>query len=372
MPETSVSPVRDWLRLALVPGVGPRLRQALLERFGSVSAIFTASHEALRGVAGIGPKLATALCAAATDDAPVDEELALCREHDVRLITLADDVYPRLLRELPDPPGVLYARGSLEPRDGLAIAIVGSRHATQYGRQVAARLAGSLARAGLTIVSGLARGIDGEAHRAALEAGGRTIAVLGSGVLNVYPPEHLQLAQQVASAGGVLSEQPARAAPLAGTFPQRNRLISGLTLGTIVVEASSRSGALITARHAGEQGREVFAVPGRIDSRMSHGCHRLLRDGAVLVESADDVLDALGPLVEAVPRDQGPPVHRPAELLLGEVEQRVLAAVGEEVTAVDQVVVASGLPTPQVLATLSTLEMRRLVRRLGGNRVARV
>ncbi len=183
------------------------------------------------------------------------------------------------MRDLPDPPGVLFVRGTLAPSDAMAVAIVGSRHATHYGLTQAERLAGSLARAGLTVVSGLARGIDAAAHRGALAAGGRTIAVLASGVLNIYPPEHNTLAEEITQHGAVMSESPPRAEPLAGMFPQRNRIISGLSLGVLVVEASTRSGALITARHAMEQGRDVFAVPGPITSRMSHGCHRLIRDG---------------------------------------------------------------------------------------------
>jgi DNA processing protein len=191
--------------------------------------------------------------------------------------------YPQPLDEIPDPPPLLFVHGALQAADALAVAIVGSRHATHYGLTQAERLAGSLARAGFTIVSGLARGIDAAAHRGALAAGGRTLAVLGSGVLNIYPPEHQELAVQIRSQGAVLSEAPPHSNPLSGAFPQRNRIISGLALGVIVVEASARSGALITARHAMEQGRDVFAVPGRVDSRNSHGCHRLIRDGAKLV-----------------------------------------------------------------------------------------
>jgi DNA processing protein len=237
---------------------------------------------------------------------------------------------------------------------------------------VAERLAGSLSRAGLTIVSGLARGIDASAHRGALAAGGRTIAVLGSGVLNIYPPEHAELAGEIIAHGAVVGEAPVRSAPLSGAFPQRNRLISGMSLGVVVIEAALQSGALITARHAMEQGREVFAVPGPIDSRTSRGCHRLIRDGAKLVETADDVLEELGPLVAAAQRDDGPPVYHPAELLLNDAEQRILAAVGTNATAIDEVIADCGLPTPQVLSTLSVLEMRRLVKRISGNYVARV
>ena len=266
---------------------------------------------------------------------------------------------------------MLFVRGAIEPNDALAIAIVGSRHATHYGQEQAERLAGSLARAGLTITSGLARGIDAAAHRGALSAGGRTLAVLGSGVLNVYPPEHDRLAAEVIARGALISESHVRAAPVSGAFPQRNRLISGMSLGVIVVEAALQSGALITARHAMEQGREVFAVPGRVDNRMSRGCHRLIRDGAKLVETAEDVLEELGPLVAAATRNDGTVVHHPAELLLNEPEQQVLAAIQGSPTSIDEVISASGLPTPQVLATLSVLEMRRLVRRISGNQVMR-
>lgn len=360
----------DALRLALVAGVGPRLRQSLLAHFGSPQAIFTADAERLRRVPGVGPKVSRAIVAA-RDLAAAEQELDLCRRHQFDLVALDEPGYPRLLREIADPPGVLYVRGQLRPQDGMALAIVGSRHATAYGTTQAERLAASLARAGLTIVSGLARGIDAAAHRGALAAGGRTIAVLGSGLLNVYPPEHKRLAAEVASRGAVLSEFPLEFKPLSGTFPQRNRLISGLSLGVLVVEAAHGSGALITARHAMEQNRDVFAVPGRIDSRMSHGCHRLIRDGAKLVETVDDVLEELGPLVEATPRDDGQVVHHPAELSLNPLEQQVIAVIDTQPTLIDQVVAASGLPTPQVLATLSVLEMRRLIRRLGGNCVVR-
>jgi DNA processing protein len=260
----------------------------------------------------------------------------------------------------------------LRPNDALAVGIVGTRHGTQYGLRQAERLAGSLARAGFTIVSGLARGIDAAAHRGALAAGGRTIAVLASGVMNIYPPEHDTLADEVAACGALVSESPPRSEPLAGTFPQRNRIISGLSLGIVVVEAAERSGALITARHAMEQGREVFAVPGNVDTRASRGCHQLIRDGARLVESADDVLEELGPLVEAAPRDDDQKkIHHPAELLLNELEEQVLAEVGGEATSIDQIVSDSGLPVSQVLSTLSVLEMRRLIRRLSGTTVIR-
>jgi DNA processing protein len=359
----------DTLRLSLVYGVGPKTRKALLERFGTPGAVLAAAMSELREVAGVGPKLAHAIADA--DEIDAESEIALCREHGIDILTESSATYPRPLREIFDPPGVLFVRGDLKPNDALAVGIVGTRHGTQYGLRQAERLAGGLARAGLTIVSGLARGIDAAAHRGAMAAGGRTIAVLASGVMNIYPPEHDKLADEVAAHGALISESPPHAQPLAGTFPQRNRLISGLSLGVIVVEAAERSGALITARHAMEQGREVFAVPGNVDTRASRGCHQLIRDGARLVESADDVLEELGPLVEAAPRDDGRLIHHPAELLLNELEEQVLAAIGGEATSIDQVVSDSGLPVAQVLSTLSVLEMRRLIRRLSGTTVIR-
>jgi len=361
----------DTLRLALVPGVGPRIRQLLLERFGSARAVLGAAPSDLREVRGVGPKLVGKIVTAG-EEIDAEGEIALCREHDVAILTETDDGYPRVLREIPDPPGVLFVRGELKGDDALAIGMVGTRHATPYGLRQAERLAGSLARAGLTIVSGLARGIDAAAHRGALGAGGRTIAVLASGVLNVYPPEHAKLAEEVMARGALVSESPPKFEPLGGSFPQRNRLISGLSLGVIVVEAPERSGALITARHAMEQGREVFAVPGRVDGRTARGCHRLIRDGATLVESADDVLEQLGPLVEAAPRADGPAVRHPAELMLNDMEQRVLAAIGEETASIDQIAAQTGIPIPRLLSTISVLEMRRLVRRLSGTTVTRM
>jgi len=360
----------DHLQLALIAGVGPRLQQVLVTHFGSASEVLQASEAQLRQVPGIGPKLSRSILQQRreVDAAAVLEQ---CRQHGIDVLTLKSESFPRVLREIHDPPAALFCRGRLIAADALSIAIVGSRHATGYGLAQSERLAGSLARAGLCVVSGLARGIDGAAHRGALQAGGRTIAVLGSGLLNVYPPEHRELADEVIRHGALLSEAPPGAPPLAGAFPQRNRIITGLALGVIVVEASRRSGALISARHAMEQGREVFAVPGRIDSRMSQGCHQLIRDGATLVESAQDVLDQLGPLVESTVTDDGQTVHHPAELQLNDPERQVLACIDAEPVTIDEVIAASGLPPQGVLATISVLEMRHLIRRHAGGLVSR-
>jgi DNA processing protein len=361
------------LLLALTPGIGPRLRKSLLEHFGSAQAALNAAASDLRAVPGIGQKLSRSIVAARRE-VDIEVELRNCQEHNVQLVAESEAGYPAPLRSIPDPPGLLFVRGQMQPSDALAVAIVGTRHGSQYGLAQADRLAAGLARCGYTIVSGLARGIDAAAHRGALKAGGRTIAVLGSGVLNIYPPEHTSLADEIVSRGAVIGENPPRSPPLPGAFPQRNRIITGLSLGVIVVEASERSGALISARHAMEQGREVFALPGRVDSRTSRGCHRLIRDGAKLVETIDDVLEELGPLATPTPvagDSTTPPIRHPGELQLNDPEKAVLAAIDDEPIAIDSVIAASGLPVQNVLSTLSVLEMRRLIRRLGGNRVMR-
>ena len=359
------------VRLSLVMGVGPRLRQNLLARFGSISAVLCAGRDELCRVDRIGPKLAAQI-AMAPDEAHAARELDDAARHGIELLTLSDDGYPRMLREIHDPPGVLYIRGTLVEEDQLAVAIVGTRHASRYGLKCAEELASALSRAGFTVVSGLARGIDAAAHRGALRAGGRTIAVLGGGLLELYPPEHRDLADEVAQQGCLMSEAPPRMKPLSGSFPQRNRVISGLSLGTVVVEAADQSGALITAKHAGEQGREVFAVPGPIDSRLSRGCHRLIQDRAKLVSSVDDIIEELGYLVEGIKRDGGGEIRAAAELNLNELEQQVLQAVATSPTLIDDVVAASGLPVPRVLATISVLEMRHLIRRTSGMHVVRI
>jgi DNA processing protein len=368
--------LRSHVRLACVPGIGSRLRRLLLDRFGTPDGVFAASPAEIASVGRISRKLAAALPTLA-DDPTADDVIALCRKRSVDILLEGQDAYPSLLSRIDDPPGLLFVRGTLLPQDSLSVAIVGARHATAYGLKAAEQFGAGLARAGYTVVSGLARGIDAAAHRGAITAGGRTIAVLGSGVLNVYPPEHADLAREVIDSGALISELPPLTDPNAGTFPQRNRIVSGLSLGVVVVQAADRSGALITARLATEQGREVFAVPGPIDCRMSRGCHELIRDGAKLVASVDDILEEFGPLFETVTTADGRAVKSAAELQLGDVEQRVLDAYdalaeGESnPVSIDEIVNSSGLAASQVLATIGVLEMRRLIRRLPGNQIAR-
>ena len=361
----------DLLRLTMVPGVGPKTCRGLLERFGSAGKVLDSPESSVRDVPGVGPKLA-GMIARARREVDAEGELELCRTMGVRVVAREDEGYPPSLGDIPDPPSLLYVRGTIEPADQLAIALVGSRKCTPYGLRIAERLASSLARVGLTVVSGLARGIDAAAHRGALSAGGRTIAVLANGLAEVYPPEHDQLAREVADSGALISESPMRQLPLAGLFPQRNRIISGLSLGVVVVEATPRSGSLSTARHATDQNREVFAVPGPVDSLPSRGCHSLIRDGARLVETVDDILEELGPLVREVKsRPEEPAVRHPVELSLSDQERTLLGKLDDRPVSVDELIVGSGLTASQVMATLSVLEMRRLIRRLPGPRFVR-
>lgn len=360
----------DWMRLHLTPGIGPRIMELLLERFGSPREVLAASGAALLDVKEVGPKLSAAITRSRSSS-DAEEELALAAELGVTLRVRDMDSYPTGLREIADPPAILYVKGTYEPRDELAIAIVGSRQCSIYGKQQAEKLASSLARAGITIISGLARGIDACAHRGALKAGGRTIAVCATGLSEVYPPEHAELAEEITQAGCLISESPLRRSTMKGIFPQRNRLISGLSLGVIVVEANRGSGSLHTARHAMEQGREVFAVPGRIDSLASQGCHDLIRDGATLVRGPEDILESLGPLIQPVRTKGDEAVHAPRELLLNDQEREVLNLVRTDPQHIDEIVRASQLEPARVIATLTVLEMKRMVRRLPGSLLVR-
>jgi DNA processing protein len=368
--QTDESRLLDMLRLNLVPGVGPRMRQALLDQFGDAGEVLKARSHDLRHVPGIGPKLALAIMDH-RDPAAAEREFARCRQLGIKFYVRGAEDYPSLLSEIFDPPTFLYCQGTVEARDELSLAIVGSRRCTHYGSRIAEMLATTLALAGVTIVSGLARGIDSAAHRGALKAGGRTLAVLATGLASIYPPEHEALARQVAEHGALLTEMPLDQKPMPGLFPQRNRLISGLAAGVLIVEASKKSGALHTARHALEQGREVMVVPGPIDSLASEGCHDLIRDGATLVRNADDILTAIGPLVQPVSVSPQEEVHSPRELLLNEIEREVLNLVTTEAQHMDQILRKSALDTSRVLSTLTVLEMKRFVRRLPGGYLVR-
>jgi DNA processing protein len=356
--------------LTLADGIGPKLQSALLEEFGSARQVLAQPLESLLRVRGIGTKTANSL----VDPTLIDQArhiLQQCRDLSIDVLSQTHAEYPRRLPEICDAPTILYRKGVLLPQDELSIAIVGSRRCTAYGRRHAERLSAGLSRAGFTIVSGLARGIDAAAHRAALQAGGRTLAVLASGVRDIYPPEHKELAAEIAQQGALLSEMPIDQRPLPGLFPQRNRIISGLCLGVLVIEATRNSGALYTTRHAMEQGREVFALPGQVDSLASEGCHDLIRDGVTLVRGVDDVLSALGPLPMPTSPTSAVTIHSPRELVLNPLESQVLNLISTQPIYIDDLLREAAIETSRVLATLTVLEMRRLIRRLPGNQFVR-
>jgi DNA processing protein len=346
----------------LLPPLGGVAVQGLVDTFGSMSRAWAASPDALQRVAGVGPAIAQAM-----REFPwqrmLRQDQARVAEAGLTVIVWGDAEYPARLQAIASAPPVLYLRGTLEPEDEAAVAIVGSRRATAYGEETARELARELGRRGLTIVSGLARGIDAAAHRGAIEVGARTVAVLGSGLDRIYPPEHAGLADDVAGAGALCSEFPLGTPPLRLHFPRRNRIISGLSLGVVVVEAGVESGALITAHHALEQGREVFAVPGRVHARYSEGCHRLIKAGAKLVENWEDVLAELVPNLKA--RRRGREAEPPLPNLT-EDERRVYDLLAEGPHHIDAIIVQSGLGGGRTASVLVGLEMKGIVRQLKG------
>lgn len=283
---------KNLLHLSLIQGIGFKTVQFLIKIFGSAEKVLNATPQELEKINELSNTVRESLIHKQLG-CPLERELELIQEYECKIVTYYDETYPPLLKEIDTPPLLLYVRGELKPEDGLSIAIVGSRDAKDYGRRVSYQLAHQLVNRGLTVVSGFAKGIDACAHRGALEAGGRTIAVMGNGLSLIYPASNRELVEKVIESGALVSEFPMGMKPRSENFPRRNRIISGLTLGTVVVEASNRSGALITARLATEQGREVFAVPGQIFSELSTGTHRLIDNGAKLISTVDDLLQAL-------------------------------------------------------------------------------
>ncbi|KPK81753.1 MAG: hypothetical protein AMJ81_10315, partial [Phycisphaerae bacterium SM23_33] len=333
-----------YLRLRLAEGVGPLTFRRLLDRFGDVEGVFRASPGGLERVDGIGAKTAAAI--AAVDDAAVDEELALASEAGASILCLEDPCYPPGLKHLGDAPPVLYVLGELIEADAVALAVVGSRRCTYYGLEQAERFGSLLGRAGFTVISGGARGIDAAAHRGALAAGGRTVAVMGCGLARLYPPDNQKLFRQILDEGrgAVVSELPMRIDVKAGNFPQRNRMIAGMSLGVLVIEAARRSGSLITARLAVEQAKEVFALPGRVDSPFSAGTNQLIADGAAaLVQNLEDILDRLdrvGATLKAAGATE--PVKPEVELTC--IEAKIMKQLTAMELPLDELVRRSDLP----------------------------
>ncbi len=364
-----MSPLEALVALNMLPKIGPVRVRRLLEGFGDPAAVLGAPKDRLMRVDGIGEETAGILHSWQDHADPV-AEIGEAKERGIAIVTQEDEGYPSPLRDAYDPPLLLYVWGHIEPRDKHAIGVVGSRRATHYGTQATKKLSYQLAQSGFTIVSGLARGIDTASHEAAVAANGRTIAVIGSGLAKLYPPENLALAEKIAAGfGAVVSEFPLHTAPDKQTFPMRNRIVAAWSRALLVVECPAWSGSLITANLAAEYGKPIFAVPGPIDKPSSAGCNQLIRDGATLVADASHVLDDLGELPFARKASAVEPAAEIPEL--PEEEAAVFAAVTDDESPVDRIIERCGLPAHVVSGTLMKLEMRRLVRAFPGFRYAR-
>jgi DNA processing protein len=373
--SSSSASLEAWMRLRAIEGVGDHIVLALVREWQSPDAVLRASAGDLIE-RGCSTRLAEAIVRGPDRDAcrRIASELHDIERTGIEVRSMLDANYPARLLMIPDPPPLLYVAGSLQVSDELAIAVVGARRGTAAGRVVTEQLAGGLAEAGFTIVSGLARGVDAAAHRGALAAGGRTVAVLGCGLGRTYPPEHQRLRDEIEEHGAVVSELSFDAPPHSGHFPRRNRIISGLSFGVIVTEAAIDSGSLITARLAADQGREVFAVPGFVNEETSRGTHALIKEGATLVEQAQDVIDVIAPQLEPAIRSRVSAArspHVPVENF-GNHERLVYDALSYEPLTVDHLLERTRLPVPSVMASLLSLELRRRVRQLPGQRYLRM
>jgi len=375
--QSNSSDIEKWLKLIRADGVGPVTFAKFIRHFGSPDRALGASVSELAKVDGIGLKTAERI-AATRDKFDSADELALAEKLGVYLVTLEDRRYPPVLKQIYDPPPVLYVKGSLTRQDNLAISIVGSRRCSLYGQEQSTRFAHFLASAGFTICSGMARGIDTLAHQGALAAAGRTIAVQGCGLANIFPPENKKLFELIAESGACISELPLRYEPLAENFPPRNRIIAGLSLGTIVIEAGLNSGALITAKAALDYNREVMAVPGKVDSPLSQGTHKLLKEGARLIESVGDVMEALGyigdqlePHASRAAADAAAQAEAPlfdVKLLkLSADEQAIHNCLDKEPKHVEQVIADTELTPGGVSAALISLRLKGLIKQLPGS-----
>jgi len=351
--------------LNLIPQIGSVRLKELLEHFDQPQAIFKASRQDL--VSLLGQRLGESI--AAFDVKCLKDDLAYAKKLGIKIITCFDQDYPQLLKEIPGRPIVLYVLGSITAQDNLAIGIVGSRRASFYGLSNAETFAAALSAQGVTIVSGMARGVDTYAHRGALKAKGRTIAVIGSGFNHIYPAENADLAKEISASGAVISEFPMDAVPLPQNFPRRNRLISGLSLGVLITEAARNSGALITADFALEQGREVFALPGRIDSVGSMGTNALLKQGAKIVTGCEDILEELNLTNESMKRIA--PVEKDEKVACGKEESRLYECITQQPVAIDDLIQKSSLSSSQVLNLVLKLQLKKLIKSLPGKHYMR-
>jgi len=360
--------IRSYLRLTLADGVGAITFGKLIEAFGDAASVIEAGPAGWKRVDGVGPKKVKAI-AEVTDDM-IDREFAEAEKRGVEIICLEDEDYPVGLKTIYDPPPVLYVWGSLTAGDAIALGVVGSRRCTHYGLEQADRFGRMLGRAGFTVVSGGARGIDSASHRGALSAGGRTIAVMGCGLCHFYPEENAGLFEQIVSqgVGALVSEIPMLRGVESRNFPKRNRIISGLSLGVLIVEAARRSGSLITARQAEEQGRAVFVVPGRVDSPMSSGSNALIRDGAILVRDLDDILEDLGEVGAGMSRgdgDEEPGAAIPANLDANETQ--IVSSLSQGAMSLDEIVRRTGIDSGTAASAMTMLVLKGAVAQKPGN-----
>ena len=351
--------------LNLIPQIGSVRLGQLLKYFGQPLAIFKATGQSLAAL--VGERLGRAIVG--FDTRHLKNDLALAKKSGLKIITLLDQDYPPALKEIPGPPIVLYCLGRITPADNLAMGIVGSRRASLYGLNSAEKFAAQLSASGITIVSGMARGVDTFAHRGALKVKGRTIAVMGSGFNHIYPAENADLAQQISTCGAVISEFPMETKPLPGNFPRRNRLISGLSLGILITEAARNSGALITADFALEQGREVFVLPGRIDSVCSMGTNALLKQGAKIVTGCEDILEELNLAAGNMKKIE--PAAEKQEIDCGKEESRLYAYITQQPVAIDDLVQKTSLSSSQVLSLILKLQFKKLIKALPGKQFMR-
>lgn len=349
-----------WIRLTKLE-IAPRKAQAALTTFGNPTAVFEAKLRSLAEIPGLGENAVNRILK--SDKQAAEKDIEKMESLSARLVPITDGEYPVNLKQIYDPPPALYVRGELKESDRFAIAVVGSRQASEYGRTMAQKIAGELCSRGLAVVSGGARGIDSFAHLGALKIGGRTIAVLGTGIDVAYPYENKELFDKIAASGAVISEFPLGAKPDKWRFPGRNRVISGISRGVLVCEGDEDSGALITANFALEHGREVFALPGSVDRNSSRAPHKLIKEGAKLVETAEDILQELGVVTEPGAKSQ---LYLPVENLT-ERERKLVELLDLQPKHADIVIRESGMPVPEAMSLLTLLEMRGYVRRVPGN-----
>ncbi|MCK4591461.1 MAG: DNA-processing protein DprA [Candidatus Latescibacteria bacterium] len=359
----------SWLTLLAIPGIGPSRFQALVKKFGSPKGVLDASVKQLMQLPRMDEKTALAI-KNYRDQSYIEKQLADIQKHQVQMVGFQDPEYPELLRQIHDPPSFLFVKGDLECLKSESVAIVGTRGPTIYGKITAEKIAREVAARGITVVSGMARGIDSVAHRAALARGGKTVAVLGCGLDVVYPPENLKLQTKIAQTGALISEFPMGTSPDAPNFPRRNRIISGLSLGVVVVEAGERSGAILTAKYALDQNREVFAVPGNVNAAKSRGTNALIKRGAKLVQTIEDIVEELWPMAPTLFKP--PPIAPSALPELSAEERTVLESLSSKPKHIDKISADTGMTTGKALSILLSLELSELVKQLAGKMFVRM